>query len=317
MKDLIEIKQVLDDITTIYIEFLCDLLELNQFERINLIGIGNSISAGWTAVDNNVQPLVEKLHEFVDKKCEQAHIDFNLASFSIAGKNSNEEIYKFLISNPSLEDVKKHFEKIFDYWKKEFNGTMLENRIDKEVALSYYYSDSKTKFSDFYDKDSLTITSFNGCTGEFLNNPTENLIGIIKNQWTFLNKELNYLERIITYLENKTEYSFITVGNFPYITRKWLPLKGTIDKINEQIEKTTAQHSKSMYFNGIKLDLVNIVDGRIKVDNHPNLLLQYRSLCDYLLFLMERIPERLNQTEILYKKYKPKIEEINRSLNNQ
>lgn len=43
----------------------------------------------------------------------------------------------------------------------------------------------------------------------------------------------------------------------------------------------------------ISLDLVNLYHGKIKIDNHPTLELQYASLYNYILFIMEELPIRI------------------------
>ena len=51
-------------------------------------------------------------------------MNIGFKTFSIAGENSNQQIYEFLSQNPTLDDVKKHFFIVFDGWKKTYQGTV-------------------------------------------------------------------------------------------------------------------------------------------------------------------------------------------------
>lgn len=268
--------------------FLGNILELTNTNKINLVGIGNSISAGQTATDNNVQPWIKKLSPYICDKCKKAGADIELASFAIAGDNSNEKIYDFLASNPSLENVRNHFIHIFDSWKTEFNGTFLENYVDKDIALQFYLQYDK-KFFDYYNSSSFTITSFNGCTGELLKNIS--LLFQRNGLDSILQKELFYLQQILFLVLELSQNSYVTVGNFPKISKKVLALLNVIiTRINKQIEDVTLKNERTMYFDKITLDLIEIFNGKIKIDNHPNLDWQYYSLYQYIIYLMNNLP---------------------------
>lgn len=131
-----------------------------------MIGIGNSISAGWTATNNNVCPWLEKFKPFVDSN-NNLGLKIDFKTFSIAGENSNQQIYEFLYQNPTLDDVKKHFSTVFDNWKRVYQGTCLENYVDKDIAMSFYPSGAEP-LQDFYDSQALTITSFLAVQGNYL-----------------------------------------------------------------------------------------------------------------------------------------------------
>ena len=311
MDDLTRVKNKLDLISTVFVEFICDLLDETKLTKINIIGIGNSISGGWTAVDNDVCPLINKLHPFLTQKSINASIDINLNSFALIGDNSNKRIYEALLKNPSLKEIKTYFEAMFDSWKITYNHTLFENYVNKEIALSYY-SDSLARLNDFYNDNELTITNFNGCTGKFLENSLHYFFGILRNNWSFLEDEINYLNKIIIYLTNLSNNSYVTIGNFPYLTHNYLFLNKIINSINKKIKNGTSNLDKIMYFNEIKLELINYKNGKIKIDNHPSLFLQYMSLCNYLLFLITTLPIKMNleNADLLNNKYVKKIESL-------
>lgn len=298
----------LEEISSTFIMFLEILLEISKCKQINFVGLGNSISAGWTATDNDVRPWLEKLRPFLESKSKKAGVPLNFGTFSIAGHNSNQEIYEFLKGNPSEADVKKHFIEIFDEWKKEFQGTMFENYVEKEIALSYYADTNKT-FLDFYKNDIFTISSFHGCTGELLDH-----IGEIFYPGGFqkiFDKELLYLQKIIQFLTKISDHSYLTIGNFPKIGRKSLFVLNYLTcHINKQIEMLTASYDNVMYFDGIYLDLIHTLNGKIKIDNHPNLERQYRSLYHYLVFLMDELPRIMMEKENGYTEQYKKLESI-------
>lgn len=270
------------------VQFLGNLLEITKTDKIQLVGIGNSISAGWTAVDNNVQPWIKKLSPYIENKCQKAGIDIELLSYAIAGDNSNEKIYNFLKGNFSLEEVRKHFERVFDSWKTEYNGTPLENFVDKDQALSFYEQGEKS-FFDCYGDSSFTITSFNGCTGELLSSLSllfkKNGLDII------MKKELLYLQQLLDLILRLSTNSYVTVGNFPRISNKYIAfLNAIINRINKQIEEVALKNERTMYFDKITLDLIGKNNGKLKLDNHPNLAGQYYSLYQYIIYLMNNLP---------------------------
>lgn len=272
---------LIEEITDSLVLFLSNILEVTKTNKIQFVGIGNSISAGWTAIDNNVQPWIKKLSPFIEDKCKKAGIDIEFEAYSIAGDNSNKEIYEFLKENPTLEDVRKHFIRIFDLWKIDFKGTPFENYVDKEQALQFYNHGEK-RFFDCYDDSYFTITSFNGCTGELL----ENIAKLFQKNGlnSIIQKELYYLQQILTLVLDLSVHSYATVGNFPKISRKYLMLLNTIiDKMNKQIKDVALQNEKTMYFDKITLDLVQMFNGKIKIDNHPDLVWQYYSLYQYII----------------------------------
>lgn len=301
-----ESNQLLDDISMPFISFLNDLLDLTGKNRVCFVGVGNSISAGWTAVDHHVQPWLEKLRPYLEPEVARSGISLDFGTFSIAAKNSNEQIYQFLSSNPSLRDVKNHFLQVFDDWKIIFHGTPFENYVDKEIASSFYF-DCDKKFADFFGDDILTISNFNGCTGELLQNI--NMILRKDGLSHIFEKEFFYLNQILYLLFQQSASSFVVVGNFPKMTRKILSLFSIpIHHINQQIFQVVKNYEQAMFFEGIYMDFINVVQGHIKLDNHPNLVWQYTSLYYYLVFLMKQLPFKVaenDQALKLVKKYEP------------
>ena len=272
---------------------LMDSLQVNQ---VCMMGIGNSISAGWTAINNNVCPWLEKFKPFVDAN-NNLGVNINFKTFSIAGENSNQQIYEFLCQNPSLNDVKKHFSIVFDCWKKTYQGTCLENYVDKEQAMSFYPSGTE-HFQDFYNNQTFTITSFFGCTGELLNHLRQ--IPNKTGRELIFEKEILYLQKIITYVLSLSNNSYMTVGNFPIITRYIPFVTSWIQSVNQDIQNCVSQYSNTFYFEGIYLDLLNHYQGKFKLDNHPSLEWQYYSLYQYIYFLMQQISFLLKNKENAY-----------------
>lgn len=285
----------IEEIFPTFLMFCQNVLEITKKNKINLVGIGNSVSAGWTAIDNNVQPWLEKLKPFLESYPIKG-FDLNISSYTLAGNNSNENIYKFLSSDPTLNDVKEHFELIFDDWKDEFNGTIFENYVDKDIALQYYF-DKDIKFSSYYENNALTITNFCGCTGEFLNQIYRGDNFKINGLKIIFQKEILYLEKIILLLQGLSNTSYVTIGNFPYVANRYLLfLNHLIKKINQDIENSARKYDV-MYFDGYNLDLVSKFNGKIKIDNHADLKWQYTSLYNYLIFLMQQLPIELMKKE--------------------
>lgn len=188
-----------------------------------------------------------------------------------------------------MDDVKKHFSTVFDNWKKVYQGTCLENYVDKDIAMSFYPSGAE-HFQDFYDSQALTITSFFGCTGELLNH-LDKIIFKMERQLVF-EKEILYLQKIITYVLSLSKNSYMTIGNFPLITRYIPFITSWIQSINQTIQNCTSQYFNTFYFEGVYLDLLNRYQGKLKLDNHPSLEWQYYSLYQYIRFLMQHLSKK-------------------------
>ena len=221
INSLEESMEMLDKLSDLFVIFLNNLIEIMETNTVNLIGVGDSISSGWTAIDNNVQSWLEKLHPFLDSKAKNRGLDLNILTFAIASDNSNERIYEFLKSNPTLEDVRVNFDKTFDSWKREFYNTTFENYVDKKIAMSFYPGGDNRLF-DYYNNDDFTITSFFGCTGELLNNLKK--IPFKDERRKIYEKEILYLQKLIALLVNRSQHSYMTIGNFPILTKKYLIL---------------------------------------------------------------------------------------------
>ena len=58
--------ELLDDISKVFLKFIIQLMDSLQVDQVCMMGIGNSISADWTATNNNVCPWFEKCKPFVD-----------------------------------------------------------------------------------------------------------------------------------------------------------------------------------------------------------------------------------------------------------
>ena len=48
-----EIKNMLSDITEVFLSWSEDILDTNNLERLSLVGTGNSINSGWTNHSND------------------------------------------------------------------------------------------------------------------------------------------------------------------------------------------------------------------------------------------------------------------------
>ena len=291
--------QLLDDISKVFLSFLNHLMEIKEVNQINLVGVGNSISAGWTAIDNNVCPWLEKLKPFIAANNNRG-LNIQFATFSIAGNNSNKQIYEFLTSNPNLNKVREHFSHVFDAWKENYRGTMLENYVDKDIAMSFYPRGINS-LCDYYQSDIFTLTTFFGCTGELLDHLDQ--IKFKEGREAIFRKEILYMQKIVAYLLALSKNSYITLGNFPFITRYIPIINSWIKDINKQIENCALNNPRTMYFDGVYLDLVNRYHGKLKLDNHPSLEWQYTSLYHYVEFLMKHIPLELMKQDSTQDKF--------------
>ena len=77
INSLEESMEILDKLSDLFVIFLNNLIEITETNTVNLIGVGDSISSGWTAIDNNVQLWLEKLHPFLDSKAKNGELDYD------------------------------------------------------------------------------------------------------------------------------------------------------------------------------------------------------------------------------------------------
>lgn len=299
-----ETKECLSLVSNIFIDWTEQVLDINDLEKLSIIGVGNSISSGWSNHSDDVKPLISKLDSYILGKANKRGICITTSSFPIAHNNSNENIYKFLSNNPSLSDVRNYFKQTLDAWKTDFGTTPLKYTIDKQSAINLY-PDSDLHLDDFFDERTLSLVNFNGFTGEFLSNIKGGLTNAI-------DRELFFMEKIIELFLSKSNNSYMTVGNFP-VFPKANPLNILINKkVNSRIQELISKSNKVvpgrvMYFDKTYLNFINLKDDEalnileairkarslsiIKIDNHPNTKLQYLYLSRYLLFIMQVLPK--------------------------
>ena len=133
-----------------------------------MLGLGNSISAGWSAINNDVKPLVNKLEDFIMPYSIKYDVPINIRSYILAANNCNQNIYELLKENPDLKKIHDLFLETFLEWKRDFKDTPFENYVDKEIALAFY-PENNVKLKDNFGEDKVTFSFFNGSTGLFCN----------------------------------------------------------------------------------------------------------------------------------------------------
>lgn len=273
------------------VDKLLKLQEKEGFASVTMLGIGNSVASGWSAVSNNVNPLINKLDEYILETAEQQGLDLETHSYVLCSHNSNDKIYEMLLQNPSLSDIKRRFEQSFDEWKEEFRDTAFENYVDRATAMQFY-PEGELRFTDNFGSDKLTLTFFNGCSGlimerlyEILHNPTPKDIETIftkSGRKTLYEEEVKYLTKIRDLITGQSDNSYLTIGNFPYFnTIAGYIVNPIVEEINQSIS-TVANHPKTTFYDGMMLSFFQDYDGKLKVDNHPTVPEQYNSLVGYL-----------------------------------
>ena len=298
-----EIKAILSEITSIFLNWSNEILDNNNLEKLSIVGLGNSISSGWTNHSDDVNPLILKLSPFIEKLAKDES-NILLGAFPIGDDNSNTNILKFLSSNPTELDTYNRMNLTLDVWHNDFGKTPLAYTTTKEKALSFYPKNNDIHLTNFYNNKTLTITNFNGFTGELLN----------KSKLTVNKKmelELNSMKEIINLILGLSDHSYLTVGNFPKLVNSYFLnyiIEANINRrIQNQIEKYNDNSDrKILYFDQTYLKFINFNDDNVKniidaisrrksldivkIDNHPNVNLQYLYLCKYLLFIMHKCP---------------------------
>ena len=299
-----EYEYKLDYLSEELVKRLKDITAQNDYNQVNLLGIGNSIAGGWTAVDNNVNPLVNKLETFILPHSKKYNLNLDINSYVLVSKNSNKELYETICQQDiTLEDIKNQFETSFDNWKKDFKSTPFENRVDKKIAMSYYSGGNK-RFSENFSTDILTFSFLNANTGliadkleSLMSHKDGNILTILSNKTRqeIITDEINYLIKIRDYILSQSNSSFLTIDNFPYIsTNIGILLNHMINDINNEIEKVS-QIDRTNYYDGIRLSFFQNNNNKIKLDNHPTIEEQYTSLVGYVDNLMTVIDNNPKQ----------------------
>ncbi len=279
------ISRIIDN-SDLFFKNLEEYLKLMKIEKVNFVGIGNSLSAGWSAIDQDVRPFILKLQEIMKDQIIKKGFDISFYNYALAANNSNEKILNFLQGNPTEKDVKHHFINDVNQWKKKFDNTLLENYIDLNKALDFY-PNSNTAFKNVYCDNILTFTLLNSCTGGFLESLKKKKLKDMKDSFK---KDKEYLVSIIDYLKQlkKENINLISVGNFPYIsTSSGVLINKLIDYlINDDIQKICLNNNVT-YFNKNQIALFqkyknpHTIAYGIKVDNHPRMDEQYTVLYYY------------------------------------
>ena len=282
-----------------FIEKLKTNLYITKCEEVNMVGLGNSLSSGWSATDHDVRPFLLKLQAILQEELDHSGVKIDFHNYSLCANNCNEEIYRFLLTNPSELDVKKRFQQDKQSWDYKFYKTFFQNYIPSDIACSYY-PETEHRFLEDYHSHSLTITHLNGCTGGILNafskNYPDKFLKILESYY----EDLEYLKMLILYLKSlkEQERNIITIGNFPYVSTKlgWL-MNGIILNMNKAISKIS-EEELVYYFDKNQLaffqEFVNPETNKkeLKMDNHPTIEEQYTVLYYYFKTIIQILEDR-------------------------
>ncbi len=288
----VEARKKLEILSEKFISFLTALAEVENKNKFRMIGLGNSISLGWSAISNNVEPLLEKCKEYLLEKSTKSGLDLAISSYSFASHNSNKEIFEAISKNISLDEIREIFDKTFDEWKNDFAKTPFENYVDKEKAMMFYPGGNQ-RILDIPKEDSISIFHYNGFTGAML----EEIVGFIfskSKRQAIIKSDLEYLRQTIEIIQLLKGTNYFTVGNFPYVsTPIGALLNQKISKLNEKIKLEISSIPNTSYYDKTTLAGFQKYNGKIKIDNHPSIDEQYTNLVNYLMYLMESIPKMM------------------------
>lgn len=288
--------EILDNLTKAFVPFLEHLMEILEVNRVNLVGVGNEVSAGFVNSSTPFTPWLDKLEPFIE--AHNTGLDINIATYSLLKKNSNLRIYQFLNGNPTGMDVKDNM-----------IDALRSQKAGYDLSILKDYPDQATSFSNMYGDDIFTITNFIGSTGEILQHLDK--AALKSNRMKMFEKEMLYFSKILSKLIVQSEHSYITVSNVPTPTR-YVPLVSSkIKKVNKEIEDKALAHLYTMFFDGFTHDLMQKdQNGKNKLSFIPDEEDQYQALCKYVEFLMQQLPILLMREEqnrdpmVLMRKYK-------------
>ena len=289
--------EILDNLTKAFVPFLEHLMEILEVNRVNLVGVGNEVSAGFVNSSTPFTPWLDKLDPFI-KAHNNTGLDINIGSYSLLKNNSNFRIYRYLNSNPSGIDVKENMMKELRSQKGGYDLSILDNYPEKDI-----------RFSNMYGDNIFTITNFIGSTGEILQHLDK--AALKSSRMKMFEKEMLYFSKILSKLIVQSEHSYITVSNVTTPTR-YVPLVSSkIKKFNKEIEDKALAHLYTMFFDGFTHDLMQKdQNGKNKLSFIPDEEDQYQALCKYVEFLMQQLPILLMREEqnrdpmVLMRKYK-------------
>ena len=289
--------EILDNLTKAFVPFLEHLMEILEVNRVNLVGVGNEVSAGFVNSSIPFTPWLDKLDPFI-KAHNNTGLDINIGSYSLLKNNSNFRIYRYLNSNPSGIDVKENMMKELRSQKGGYDLSILDNYPEKDI-----------RFSNMYGDNIFTITNFIGSTGEILQHLDK--AALKSSRMKMFEKEMLYFSKILSKLIVQSEHSYITVSNVPTPTRYVPLISSKIKKVNKEIEDKALAHLYTMFFDGFTHDLMQKdQNGKNKLSFIPDEEDQYQALCKYVEFLMQQLPILLMREEqnrdpmVLMRKYK-------------
>ena len=288
--------EILDNLTKALVPFLEHLMEIVEVNRVNLVGTGNEVSAGFVNYNTPFMPWLDRLKPFIDAH-NNTGLDINIASYALLKHNSNLRIYRFLNGDPTVEDVK---ENIIDDLKTQKGGY--------DLSILNDYPEESIHFSSLYGDDIFTLTNFIGSTGEVLQHLDKAVLK--SNRMKMFEKEMLYLSKILSKLIGMSEHSYITVSNVATSTRYVPFLSSKIRKLNQEIQDRTSTYFYTMYFDGFTHDLRQNQNGKNKLSLIPDIEDQYQALCKYVDFLLQQLPILLMKEEknrdpmVLMRKYK-------------
>ena len=289
--------EILDNLTKALVPFLEHLMEILELNRVNLVGVGNEVSAGFINFSTPFTPWLDKLDPFI-KAHNNTGLDINIGSYSLLKNNSNFRIYRYLNSNPSGIDVKENMMKELRSQKGGYDLSILDNYPEKDI-----------RFSNMYGDNIFTITNFIGSTGEVLQHLDK--AALKSSRMKMFEREMLYLSKILSKLIVQSEHSYITVSNIPTPNRYVPLISSKIKKFNQEMEGRSLIHLYTMFFDGFTHDLIQKnLNGKTKLSFIPDEEDQYQALCKYVEFLMQQLPILLMREEqnrdpmVLMRKYK-------------
>ncbi len=263
--------------TQIIKQYLCE----NKLEKAKIVGLGNSLTSGWSATNKDIRPFILKLKELLQQELSKSGVPIEFYNYSILSNETNKDLFSFLASHPTESDVKK-----------KLKGEQKE--IDTAI-LNEFYPESDIELISCYGYNDLTISFLNCFMGKVFSSN--------ENGQTFfdsLDEEEAYLRKIIQflkYLKQGNEKNIITVGNFPFISTQIGKIMNLpIHSINKRI-KRACEEKNVFYFNANQMAFIQRNENHQKLilDSHPRIDEQYTILYKYMKYLEEILSLKQNQ----------------------
>ena len=224
------------------------LNELN-IRKLRLIGLGNSISAGYARA-NITKPLLIR-NESIESIMKWANIGLERYNYSRSQNNNDDHIFEWLVSNIKQSEINRLNRSDYEEGKTNMPTFGLdENTIEKYYPLEIKKDMGLADLLNKEEKKTATAVIYNGATGSFLDNITRD--GKLTEKLTYgIKRDITGIEATLKYIntmnrKNNTNTQVYLCGAPNYLG---LNITGII---NLKLKRLTDNYANVTYVKPVK-----------------------------------------------------------------